>query len=101
MSASYVEDQVKAEEQRRALAEPDGCGLFPFVVKDKRFVECCMQHDKDYILSADNTQTRLESDRRFLRCCLRKAKTRWDRVRAWAYYGVVRSLGGLWWDGRK
>lgn len=74
----------------------DRCGYFCFSTgPNDPFIKCCVMHDKLYV---GKPCTRKEADQAFYECCLQIAgEDRGLKIRAKIYYGIVRSVGWLFW----
>lgn len=80
----------------------DRCGVFPLVLSHDKFQSLCAWHDEQYILKEEGKQTlsRKEIDKRFLKAMLIQAEAldSWSyKLRAYAYYGIARAAGGIFW----
>ena len=74
-----------------------GCGWWIFkTCDDDSFFECCKGHDDLYTNHGDTSQK--EADLQFYNCCLTVAgDSNYLKYRAWLFYGIVRSLGWMFW----
>lgn len=63
------------------------------------------QHDYEYERSSTSWHTRKQVDDEFLYNCLAAAERgrfrAGKRAQAYAMYGIVRVVGGIWWDGEE
>lgn len=80
-----------------------GCGIWPVILTDKEFLNCCAWHDIAYSQGSWHQQnlTRKEVDRRFLSYMLESAGSSMSKARAYLYYGFARVLGVLFWEGKE
>lgn len=79
-----------------------GCGIWPILLKDKEFQNCCAWHDLAYTEGSwhEHNMTRAEVDKRFLGYMLDNAEGFFSKARAIFYYSVSRALGRLFWEGK-
>jgi hypothetical protein len=81
--------------------ECEGCGIgyLGLIETVSPFVPACLVHDLEFSLKEHGKQTksRAQVDREFLENMLRVATTFRLRALAYVYYGLARSLGGLFW----
>lgn len=81
--------------------ECEGCGIgyLGLIETVTPFVPFCLMHDFEYGLKEQGLQkkTRAQVDREFLDGMLSVAETFRLRALAYVYYGLARSLGGLFW----
>lgn len=81
--------------------ECEGCGIgyLGLIETVSPFVTACKIHDLEFSLKEQGKQskTRAQVDRQFLENMLRVATTFRLRALAYVYYGLARTLGGLFW----
>jgi hypothetical protein len=81
--------------------EFEGCGISRFwMLPGKHWAaQACSWHDRQFDLRHEGKQTKPRHviDRMFLRLLLTTARTRFQRVQAYALYGIAKTFGGLWW----
>ena len=58
---------------------------------EKRFQECCQEHDVDYV---EQEISRYDADRKMYNCMKAKGYKVFGAI---TYYGFLRPLGWLWW----
>lgn len=89
--------------RKAVLPEDDceGCGIgyLGLIETVSPFVPACLIHDYEYGLQDQGKQTksRAQVDREFLDRMLAVATTFRLRTLAYAYYGLARTFGGLFW----
>lgn len=81
--------------------EIEGCGISKvwMLPSNHWAVPACHWHDQqfDVARTGHQTKSRQTVDRMFLNLMLLTARTRWQRIQAYALYGIARTFGGLWW----
>ena len=80
-----------------------GCGIYPVLLTNTRFVAACEWHDNAYTEKswAEANLTRKQVDKWFLDQMLTIAGGNWwHRARARLFYGIARLAGNLWWEGK-
>jgi hypothetical protein len=81
-----------------------GCGVWPVILKRTKFLPACEFHDRVYTKESFIQRkgwTRKEVDSWFLAQMKMIAKTPYDKARAYLFYGIVRALGGFFYEGKK
>lgn len=81
-----------------------GCGDPPFTIKDTDFFKACEWHDRAYTDGSWHQQnlSRDEVDKWFLAQMLAIAgDSKIQRIRAYAYFWLVRLFGRKWWEGKR
>lgn len=91
--------------------EKDRCGGgFLHTPQSDKLTPACEVHDHEYVKaeSGEQTKSRKQVDDQFLDQMLTLVayeKNSWKRglltVQAYTYYGIVRLVGGLFWDGER
>jgi hypothetical protein len=79
------------------------CGIYPFILKDTKFIDACAWHDAMFELDSflqRKDWTRKQVDRWFLNQMLLISKTRLDRAQAYLFYGIARLFGGPFYEGK-
>jgi hypothetical protein len=78
--------------------ETDRCGYFFLSTgQNDPMIPCCKKHD-DMYEDKSHGHTQKEVDQLFFACMMHRAgKSFWLRQRARLYYGIVRSLGWMFW----
>lgn len=87
------------KEDPRAL-----CGVWPLVLKNTKFTPACEWHDQVYSTDSFFQRkgwTRKQVDDWFYSQMKMIAKSPWDKMRARLFYGIVRAVGGFFWEGVK
>lgn len=81
----------------------EGCGYSPLIVNKVFAKHACDWHDKTYLKGSWHQEnlSRKEVDQHFLKQMLLLANTPWRRLRAYAMYGIVRAVGGIFWEGER
>ena len=80
------------------------CGVWPVILKGSIFTPACEWHDEAYTIGSffqRENWTRKQVDEWFYYQMLRIANSPWDRIQAHIFYGIVRAVGAIWWEGRK
>jgi hypothetical protein len=80
----------------------EGCGIWPFLLTNTRFYPACQWHDRAYEIRSwqQKDMTRKQVDEWFLVQMLFIAGNNlYHRSRAYLFYGIVRLLGGFFWEG--
>lgn len=82
------------------MFKPNGCGPYPLnaIIPNFKFKKSCDLHDKLY---AKGIGSRKQADLKFYKSMLKKSKRKYEYVVAYIYYITVRSLGWIWWHGKK
>lgn len=83
-----------------------GCGIWPVLLRGWP-AKACNWHDVAHEAQSwqQEHMTRLDVDRAFLAQLLELSKQgtfrSGKRAMAWAMYGIVRAVGGIWWEGKR
>ena len=79
-----------------------GVGIYPLIIKDECMTPAAEWHDIAYTKGSWHQQnmTRKQVDEIFLQLMLTCSTTTLQRARAYFYYGVVRAVGGIFWEGQ-
>ena len=81
------------------------CGVYPFVTSNKdSFTKACHQHDLAYIEGSIEQKifSRKQVDQIFLKEMLElSGQSKVKRAKAYTYYALVRTFGGLFWEGKR
>lgn len=82
----------------------DGCGVSTIWATSEKdpFFEACKIHDSFYSKGspAQSLMTRKEADKILLNNMLKVANTPILKAKAYLFYGIVRALGGFYWEGK-
>lgn len=81
-----------------------GCGIYPLLLKRSKFIDACSWHDQTYSEKswAQLNLTRKEVDNWFLAQMLEIAgDSKLRKIQAYAFHGIARALGWIWWEGKK
>lgn len=80
----------------------EGCGIWPALITDTKFLPACAWHDVAYIRESflQGKLTRKQVDRWFLDQMLRIATNWRERAQAYAFYALARVFGAPFWEGR-
>ena len=79
------------------------CGIYPFILKDTKFIDACSFHDSAYLNGSflqRKEWTRKQVDQWFLQQMLLMSKTRLDRLQAYTFYYIARLAGGPFYEHR-
>lgn len=82
----------------------EGCGIYPLLIRNTKFVDACDFHDRAYIRDSwvQKNMTRKQCDDWFLRQTLEIAgSNKLRQAQAYLFYGIARALGGFFWEGAK
>jgi hypothetical protein len=82
----------------------EGCGIYPLLLKRSKFIAACTWHDKAYSDQswAQLNLTRKEVDDWFLGQMLEIAgNSKLRMIQAYVFHGIARTLGWIWWEGRR
>lgn len=81
-----------------------GCGVYPLLIRNTKFVDACDSHDRAYLENSwhQKNLTRKQCDDWFLRQTLEIAgSNKLRQAQAYLFYGIARALGGWWWENKE